>query len=311
MNVPNLTALRAFEAAARLGSFKAAADELHLTPAAISRSVARLEEELGVSLFDRMHRAVSLTTVGAQYAQRVSDGFRCLATEEAETSARQPRVVLTVEATFLRQWLLPRLRDPSFKELGVSLTVRAHHDPPRTIPSQAELAIVWGYANYSGLKRIRLVSPKTILVAAAELGVTELSQASRSGLIHESNDHWWRLVYAEAGLDYPDAAPGLTLTRCDLPIEAARLGLGTAVGDDVIAEQELRSGTLVPVRGPRLETQDYFLLTRRTPTGPGKAFTQWLLKEAERFGAWQRDFDGDVFDGTRSNTGNAAREVSA
>ncbi|MEO0717916.1 MAG: LysR family transcriptional regulator, partial [Pseudomonadota bacterium] len=53
MNVPNLTALRAFEAAARLGSFKAAADELHLTPAAISRSVARLEEELGVSLFDR------------------------------------------------------------------------------------------------------------------------------------------------------------------------------------------------------------------------------------------------------------------
>ena len=87
MRLPNLTALRAFEAAARHGSFKAAADELHVTPAAVSRSVSRLEEELGLTLFDRMHRAVSLTEVGARYAQRVSDGFRHLAEEQGGPSS--------------------------------------------------------------------------------------------------------------------------------------------------------------------------------------------------------------------------------
>ncbi len=291
MKLPNLTALRAFEAAARHGSFKAAADELHVTPAAVSRSVSRLEGELGLTLFDRMHRAVSLTEVGARYAQRVSDGFRHLAEEQGGPSSKRPKLVLTVEATFLRQWLLPRLPLASFRELEVSLTVHAHHDPPRTIPAQADLAIVWGYANYAGFKRTRLVSPKTILVVAPELGVEDVSQAAQKGLIHESNENWWRLVYAEAGLDYPEEALELTLSRCDLPIEAARQGLGTAVGDDVIAEQELRSGALVPVPGPRLDTQDYFLLTRRTPTAPCKAVTNWLLGEAESFAAWQHAFD--------------------
>ncbi|MEM6677857.1 MAG: LysR family transcriptional regulator [Pseudomonadota bacterium] len=288
--VPNLTTLRAFEAAARLGSFKAAADELHVTPAAVSRSIARLEAELGLVLFDRMHRAVSLTEVGARYAQRVSDGFRHLAKEHLGPAAARPMLSLTIEATFLRQWLLPRLRAARFRDLEVSLTVQSHDNPPRTIPSQTDLAIVWGYANYTGLKRTRLVSPKTILVAAPGLDVGDLSRVAAAGLIHEANDSWWRLVFAEADLAYPEDAAALTLSRCDLPIEAARLGLGTAVGDDVIAEHELRAGALVPVAGPRLDTQDYYLLTRPRPTAPAKAFTAWLLEEARDFASWQQEF---------------------
>ncbi|MEM8813188.1 MAG: LysR family transcriptional regulator [Pseudomonadota bacterium] len=292
MTLPNLTALRAFEAAARHGSFKAAADELFVTPAAVSRSVARLEKELGLTLFDRMHRAVSLTEAGAQYAQRVSDGFRSFAPEHAGPRAKRPTLALAVEATFLRQWLLPRLRASSLRALDVSLTFHTHHDPPRTIPPQADLAIVWGYAGYGGFKRTRLVSPKTIPVAAPELGATDLSHAARAGLIHESNENWWRLVFAEAEMDYPDHAPALTLSRCDLPIEAARLGLGMAVGDDVIAEPELRSGSLVPVAGPRLETQNYYLLTRPAPTAPAKALTHWILDQAATFASWQQEFGG-------------------
>lgn len=291
MDLPNLTALRAFEAAARLGSFKAAANELNVTPAAVSRSILRLEEELGLSLFERMHRAVSLTEAGARYAQRVSEGFRHLAKEEIAHSEKQPKLALTVEATFLRQWLLPRFRAASFKELGLALTIHAHNDPPRVLPSHSDLAIVWGHANYGGFKRTRLVSPKTVLVVAPELGVTDLTRVAEAGLIHESNENWWRLIYAEAGLAYPEDAPALTLSRCDLPIEAARLGLGATVGDDVIAEQELRSGALATVAGPRLDTQDYYLLTRTRPTAQCKALANWFLDQARSFASWQQTTD--------------------
>ena len=148
-----------------------------------------------------------------------------------------------------------------------------------------------GVRQLRGLQAHALGIPQDDLVVAPELGVADVSQAAQKGLVHESNDNWWRLVYAEAGLDYPEEVRELTLSRCDLPIEAARLGLGTAVGDDVIAEQELRSGALVPVAGPRLDTQDYFLLTRRAPTAPSKAVTTWLLDQAESFAAWQQDFN--------------------
>jgi LysR family glycine cleavage system transcriptional activator len=290
LKTPNLSGLRAFEAAARSESFADAAKELGLTPAAISRAVRRLEDELGFELFHRAHRAVSLTDAGARYAQKVTDGFRQLSTSGMEGPKNRPNLTLDVEATFARQWLLPRLRQSSFKVLDITLTVRVHHDPPRVIPATADLAIVWGFADYSGFKRSRLVSPKTILVAAPDLGIAKLDNFAAMGLIHEANDHWWRLVYQEAGLAFPEDAPSLTLTRCDLPIEAAVLGLGAAVADDVIAEKELRSGILQPIDGPRLDSQDYFLLSRKTASVPARAFTAWLMNEAKSFACWQASF---------------------
>ncbi|MEO1797416.1 MAG: LysR family transcriptional regulator [Pseudomonadota bacterium] len=284
---PNLSSLRAFEAAARRESFAEAAEELGLTPAAVSRAVRRLEDELGFDLFLRSHRAVSLTEQGARYAQKVTEGFRHLAVPDESGAPRKPRVTLDVEATFLRQWLLPRLAEPAFRDLDISLSIRAHHDPPRVIPAAADLAVVWGYADYSGFKRTRLVSPRTILVAAPKLAVSHLSEVAETCLIHEANDHWWRLVYAEAGESYPENADALTLTRCDLPVEAARLGIGVAVADDVIAERELRSGALRPVQGPRLDSQDYYLMSRKTVSVPAKAFVAWIRTEAELFASWQ------------------------
>lgn len=284
---PNLSALRAFEAAARLESFADAATELRLTPAAISRAVRRLEDELGFELFHRAHRAVSLTAAGARYAQNVTEGFRQLTPDNGLSRSACPKLTLDIEATFLRQWLLPRLRSEAFSALGTNLTIRVHDDPPRVIPAVADLAIVWGFADYSGFKRKRLVSPRTILVAAPELNISSLEGVADVGLIHEADDHWWRLVYQEASLQYPVDANELTLGRCDLPVEAARLGLGVSVADDVIAEQELKSGDLVPVPGPRLDSQDYYLMTRKSASIPAQAFATWLIDEAAQFSEWQ------------------------
>ncbi|MEO1679255.1 MAG: LysR family transcriptional regulator [Pseudomonadota bacterium] len=271
-----MSSLRAFEAAARFGSFTDAASELGVTPAAISRSIRRLEEELGFDLFHRSHRAVSLTDDGARYAQQVTQGFRHFAPKSAYAAGQRATLTVEIEATFLRQWLMTRLNDEALHALGLSLRFQVHHDPPRVLPASSDLAIVWGYANYSGFRRKRLVSPRTVLVASPHLGVTELSQVAEAGLIHEADEHWWRLVYEEAGLPYPETARSLTLNRCDLPIAAARLGLGVAVGDDIIAESELSSGALVQVAGPQFDGQDYFLLTRTGASAPARNFAKWL-----------------------------------
>ncbi len=287
MKTPNLSSVRVFEAASRLESFVDAAAELGVTPAAVSRSVRRLEEELGTALFYRAHRSVSLTQAGTQYAQKTAEAFRHLAVDTVEAVTERPKLTLDVEATFLRQWLLPRFKKPSFLDLNIALNMRTHDDPLRVIPASSDLAIVWGFADYSGYKRTRLVSPKTILVAAPDLGVVDLKDAAECGFIHEADEHWWRLIYEEAGLDYPEHARSLTVTRCDIPVEAARLGLGVCVADDVIAEGELRSGALLPVSGPRLDSQDYFLMSRKTPAVPAIQFTNWLVSEAKGFAQWQ------------------------
>ncbi|GFE66063.1 LysR family transcriptional regulator [Litoreibacter roseus] len=286
--LPNLTALRAFEAAARHQSFSKTANALGVTPAAISRAIRRLEDDLGFDLFDRSHRAVSLTEAGTRYAQRVTEGFRHLTTEKAEQTPGRPTVTLDVEATFLRQWILPRLCEDSFRDLQLSLNIRTHHDPPRVISPTADMAIVWGFADYWGFKRQRLVSPRTILVSTPSLGISTLAEAAGGTLIHEADDHWWRLVFSEAGLPYPDATPTITLNRCDLPVEAARLGLGMAVADDVIAEYELKTGALVGVDGPRLDSQDYFLMSRSNVSVPAQAFAGWLKDQAHDFADWQK-----------------------
>lgn len=288
MKTPNLSSLRVFEAAARLGSFAKAAAELHVTPAAVSRSIQRLEGELGALLFHRAHRSVSLTDAGARYAQRTTEAFRNLSFDPLDGPQKRPTLTLDIEATFLRQWLLPRLRESSFQALQVSLHLRSHTDPLRVIPASADLAVVWGFADYSGFKRTRLVSPKTLLVAAPELGLTHIAEMDGVCLLHESSDHWWRLVHQEADLPYPEEAKALTFTRCELPVDAARLGLGVCVADDVIAEQDLQSGALVPVVGPRLDGQDYFLMTRKTPSAPARAFSAWLINEAKAFSTWQK-----------------------
>lgn len=289
--LPNLSALRSFEAAARLGSFTEAAHELGLTQAAISKSVRRLEDELGFALFHRMHRAVSLTEDGARYAQQVTDAFRRLSVEGLDLQVRQPRVVLEADATFLRHWLLPRLREQSFAQLNVSLSIHSHEDHPRLIPAAAEVAITWGFADFTRFKRTRLLSTRTVLVAAQASEVSRLADVADHGLLHSQDDGWWRTIYDAAGMTYPESARAITFTRCDLPIDAANLGLGVAVADDIIAEQGLRSGNLVPVHGPRIDGQDYYLLTRNRLSVPAKKVADWILGQADQFGHWQSEFE--------------------
>jgi len=311
MKLPTLSALRCFEAAARRGSMTEAAKELGLTQTAISRGVQRLEQDLGYALFHRSHRAISLTDQGARYAQCVSEGFRQFTDFEDNKEHIRTSISIEAEGTFFRQWLLPRLREQSFTEMNISVTVHTHEDHPRVIPASADLAITRSFADYNGFKRTRLVSPQTVLVAHPALGLTQLSDAVEHCLIHGQDEDWWRIVFSTAGIPYPERAKSLTLQRCDLPIQAACIGLGVAVGSDVIAEQELKSGLLEAIPGPRLGSQDYYLLSRTTTSVPARKVAAWIISQADEFKVWQQYFFANTAQEFQSKFSSVAANMNA
>lgn len=293
---PNLSSLRAFEAAARHSSFSKAAKELRLSPAAISAQVRKLEAELGIVLFHRGHRAVSLTEEGDRYGRQVTEGFALLKPARALPVSSEPRVTIELDAEFCRQWLLPRLTPEVLDTFGAHLNLRTHTDTPRGLPADTDIAILWGAMDYNGYKRSTYLRPELFAVAVPEMGITNLSKACGHRLLHERDDTWWRALLESAKLPFPDDAKHLTFSRCDLPIEAAAQGLGIAVGDDVSAERYLADGRLVRIPGPLLESRNYHLVVRRgRSTGPMPKVVAWLRDEARWFAeAQQRRWEMDA-----------------
>lgn len=286
---PNLSGLRAFEAAARHSSFSQAAEELGVSPAAISAQVRKLEAELGIVLFHRGHRAVALTEEGERYGRRVSEGFALLAPPGVIRASSEPRVSIDLDAEFCRQWFLPRLTPAILDALGVHLNLRTHSDTPRSLPADTDIAITWGALEFNGYKRSTFLRPDLFAVAAPELSVSTLDETVKHRLLHERDDTWWRTLYELAGIEFPDSAKHLTFSRCDMPIEAAARGLGIAVGDDVSAERFLKDGRLERIPGPMLESRNYHLLVRRgRSTAPTSRVVTWLRSEAKLFTSEQQ-----------------------
>lgn len=129
MRLPPLNALPMFEAAGRLQSFKRAAEELHLTPSAVSHGIAGLEKWLGVPLFDRAPGQVALTLAGARYLPPVQQALELVATATQAMPGRGPgRVVLSVAPTFALRWLIPRLDDFRALHPEVNLVIDTRHE---------------------------------------------------------------------------------------------------------------------------------------------------------------------------------------
>lgn len=258
--IPNLHGLRAFEAAARHESFQRAADELGLTPSAISRHVRALETELGHPLFERLHRAVALTEDGARYAARVTAAFDGLAVRPAARS--RARVVIDDDADLLRLWLLPRLTPDVLNALDLDAVLRARADRPRILPADTDVAIVWGALDYEGFAARTLLSPRVFVVAAPSLGLSALADVARARLLNDRDASWWRALHEAVGLTYPEDAASLTFDRCDprlatrlrrnLPVLAGGLEPDGMVGPGSDGVSRGAVGRVLPRGRPRL-----------------------------------------------------------
>ncbi|MEO5759746.1 MAG: LysR family transcriptional regulator [Mesorhizobium sp.] len=291
MQLPSLNAIRAFEAAARLRSFKEAADELNLTPSAVSRHIRTLEQALGIELFERGFRQVTLTPKATHYARRLSSAFREIesATEETGTHAsgrRAKRASLSINATFMNLWLADRL--PRFRDLhpDCELDVSIHDDESRGGNPSADLRVLFtvGTGDASLVPIVSLVifpvcSPALLKGANAP---RQLADLMRCRLLHENSTVWWEEWFEKEGLTGADAKPGPIFHDPTLAIREAVNGGGVALADNIMVEDLLANGQLVaPFAVRHTIPQSYYLQQRPGNRNAAniRLFREWLLAE--------------------------------
>lgn len=307
--LPPLNALRAFEAAARHRSFKRAAEELFVTPAAISQQVKTLEEYLGVELFRRLTRAIELTPAAEAMLPKLREGFDCFAVglAQARRAEERGRIAVLAPPNFVARWLMPRLRSfttsyPQF-DLRIIGTLRAIDNPEDELPAkpgradaEARVAVRYGMGDYPGAVVDFLFQPSYVPVCSPKLlgrgpPLHRPSDLRNHTLIHDDSspgdeerpgwDEWLEI----AGAKGVDGTRGPRFSNASLVHEAAMDGLGVALALRPLVDSDIEEGRLVVPIERAVPTQfAYYLVTPESLIAHPAAstFRRWLMAQAER-----------------------------
>ncbi|MBS1191201.1 MAG: transcriptional regulator, LysR family [Rhodocyclaceae bacterium] len=292
--IPGIESLVAFEAAARHLSFTRAADALSVTQSAVCKQIASLEDYLGVPLFHRIKKRLSLTEAGAIYAKRVSEDLERLERHTVSLMAHRGErnvLELAIIPTFGTRWLIPRLAHfhEANPDIVVNLTTRS--DPFVFTETSFDAAIHCGAPVWPGAALTLLFGEEMIPVCSPRLlqewPSTEPRDLARMPLLHQSNRHdAWRRWFAAAGVVDVDVMGGPHFDLFSMLVEAARAGLGAVLVPRFFALDELASGELVTPFDLALSSgMGYYLVCPEPPsTNPAlKIFTEWLLGEAAEY----------------------------
>jgi len=288
--LPPLPALRAFEAAARHLSFKAAAEELAVTPTAVSHHVRQLEDALGFRLFVRRPRRVALTPEGRMLYPVLRDGFDAFEEAIARLRGERLKPVVTLSATvaFTARWLVPRVAAFHAANPGLDLRLHASDDPVDLIAGTADAAVRYGRAVPAGLVGDLLFEDMFAPVCSPALGLNDPRELAEHTLIHfewrrphRDNPVWERWL-AEAGLSGLVPRAELTLSDESQAVQALVAGQGVALAGLVLVADEIAAGRLVVPFGPRLRGYDYRLVYPADPPHPERiaALRSWIRQEA-------------------------------
>lgn len=286
----HLTALRAFEAAARSGSFGAAALELDVTPGAVSRLIRQLEAAAGIRLFERLHRGIRLTGAGERLARVVAPAFdrlRGLGEVLAPQDHPQP-IIVAAPATFLLRWLIPRqarlqaalgerqiatvtwdgLPDADAEHIAMFIGIG---------PAPPDLALGWKLHKLMPESFALVVHPDKLV--PNQPIVESIARLPR--LIPETRPHIWRDWIAEGGPDLPHAGER-RLERMFFTLQAAEAGLGAAIAPVELVHDALRSGLLAAPLGTIARAGWHHLLVppRAASSPQVGAAARWFRREA-------------------------------
>lgn len=295
--LPSLNALRAFEAASRHMSISLAADELCVTPAAISHQIRQLEDHFGLSLFERSGRGLMLTDAGQAGLKDLREGFErlCAAMDAVDQLGETGVLSISAAPSFALKWLLPRLDSFTRAHPAIDVRVVAAAELTDFTRDRVDMAIRFGAGHYPDLVSERLLDERLIVVCAPELQRRLLpfrrpEELARVTLLHDDGPETdrscpdWERWLREAGIEDVDAARGPRFNQSSLVIEAAALGRGVALAKATLAEGELASGRLVPLFGysQPLDFGYHVVATRAKMNLPKVAqFCTWLGAEAE------------------------------
>ena len=299
--LPPLTALRAFDAAARHMSFARAAEELNVTPAALSFQIKNLEEHLGQPVFRRLNRAVELTEAGRALAPGAAEGFATL--QSAWAAARRVGDTRTLTVTagpgFTSKWLAPRLFLFAQENPDIELRFSASLRLMDFARDEVDVAIRFGQSADTGLYSEKIIeewmAPMVTPDMASRIRTPE--DLARLPLLHQDDTAFlkpevsWRVWFAKMGLA-DEERPGTHFSQADHAVAAALSGAGALLGRVSMTERHLSDGTLVM---PFAETLDAHAAYRLVcPIGVEKRpqvrrFMQWVRSEVSSIADLTRD----------------------
>ena len=288
--LPPLNALRAFEAAARHLSVKDAAQELCVTPGAVSQMIKSLEQHLGVALFLRVNRGIQLTDAGRDFLPPVRSAFRQILAASARIALPPESRVLTVSTTafFASAWLIPRLYDFHARHPEIDLQVVTGNALAAFGPGGADVAIRHGLGRYAGLQSEHLLTVEVVPVASAALAAKLGMPAGARDLlrwprVHDEARNGWQLWFAAQGVDDAGMPRGPAFDDGSLLLQAVAAGQGAGLLPVAMVQDEVAAGRLVRLAGDaRLEEFAYYLVWPGRGALPEKArvFRYWLLESS-------------------------------
>lgn len=280
----SMTALICFEAAARNGSFKVAADEMNVTASAISHQIKLLERDLGCMLFNRRHRGVELTERGAFLLVAVRRGFEGITDAIGQLRARPENVDVTLRATTAVSalWLMPRIR--SFWKLHPSVSVSQIVSDVVGSDGRSDIAVGYALPEDNGHEWHELFRDRILALGSPDFvarhDVSTLAELAAAPLIHvnHSNALWagWSEWFAHLGCPAPVAA-GFFVNNHMIALQAAEDSVGAVLGWEGLASGLLRSGRLVALMQDSVPSHSAFTMQIH-PHASAKArlFADWL-----------------------------------
>lgn len=287
-DLPPLHSLPAFEAAARLGSFQAAAEALHLTPSAISHRIRQLEEHLGQAVFERRHRAIVLTAAGRRYLTVVRDAL--LRLDEASAVLRAPqreRLRISVAPALGSKWLVSRVAEYQETHPAIEFTLGTATGLGPLLNGEADIGLRYGEEEWPGLLAWKLFEERVFPVCCPGLGAslnrpTDLDQIRllRHPLLS------WQRWFAAAGIRHPEPAIGPNYDDALLMLEAAVAGHGVALMAGTLAAPYLAEGRLIrPFPQDCADRSFYIVAPPAVQEKPAiMAFIRWLLRSTRKNG---------------------------
>lgn len=293
--LPPLNALRLFEAAARHRSFKLAAAELNVTPGAVSHGIGALEAMLGVELFVREPRGLSLSAAGEHYLPYIAEAFSLIVVGTQSLPDRRKRraISVTCAPTLAARWLVPRLADFRARWPNSDVTVDTSRRQAGFPVDGFDFGLrlsrgpVDGASSWQRLFGERLVPVCSPAYRAMLTGAGGVPDLTRAALIHiDTASQDWQAWMDGAGIDGLDLHGGLRFDTVQLGFDAAAAGLGVVIGRRPLVDRELAAGTLVEASATSVETQTAYWLCE-TPQASARAdfvaFRNWLIEQAARF----------------------------
>ena len=285
---PSMSMLMAFDSAARMGSFSAAARELNLTQGAISRQIHALENQLGVALFKRAGKTVQLTEVGKVYLQEIHTALRTIrnASLNAITSPLSGILNLAVLPTFGTRWLMPRFSSFLKKHPDITVNFVTKLTPFDFQGENVHSAIHYGEPDWPDTTSTFLMGEKAIPVCSPNLlerhPIRNAEDMSSLPLLHlTSRPNAWKDWFALNNIVLPQNH-GMLFEQFSIVIQAAVAGIGMALLPIFLIQNELDRGELMMIQNlPLISSRSaYYLVTPtdKSDYAPVVAFRNWLLE---------------------------------